>query len=143
MIDRILFTLIVAGAVTVVFPLQASAQAMTAAPAGARVRITAPADGSTVSSPVMVIMGAEGIQVTPAGELKEGTGHHHLVINDSAPEYGQVVPKDATHLHFGKGQTEAKLELAPGKYTITAQLADGIHRSYGADLSYTITIHVE
>jgi len=54
-----------------------------------------------------------------------------------------VVPSDATHLHFGKAQTRAVVSLAPGEHTLTLQLADGIHRSYGPELAASITIHVE
>jgi len=41
-----------------------------------------PVDGSTVSSPVKVKFGLKGMTVKPAGELAEGTGHHHLLIGD-------------------------------------------------------------
>ncbi len=116
---------------------------MKKAPNGATVRIVEPANGATVSSPVRVVMQAEGIQVVPAGSLDGGTGHHHLIINAAPPEYGQVTPKDASHLHFGKGGTDANLDLAPGEYTITAQFADGLHRSYGKDLADSVTIIVQ
>ena len=54
-----------------------------------------------------------------------------------------MVPADATHLHFGKGQTETMLKLTPGKHTLTLQFADGAHQSYGPDLSSTITVEVK
>jgi len=41
-------------------------------------------DGATVTSPVLVQMGLSGMGVAPAGTDKEGTGHHHLLI-DRAP----------------------------------------------------------
>ncbi len=41
------------------------------------------------------------------------SGHHHLVIDAPAPGEGEAIPFDATHLHFGKGQTSADVELAP------------------------------
>ena len=41
-----------------------------------------------------------------------------------------------------KGQTEAVLDLPPGDYKLTLQFADGLHRSYGKDLSATINIKV-
>jgi hypothetical protein len=53
-----------------------------------------------------------------------------------------VIPTDDTHRHFGKGDTEAVLDLPPGNYKLTLQFADGLHRSYGKDLSATINIKV-
>jgi hypothetical protein len=54
-----------------------------------------------------------------------------------------VIPKDAQHLHFGKGQTTAIIDLPHGKHRLTLQFADGIHRSYGSKLSATIEITVK
>jgi hypothetical protein len=56
---------------------------------------------------------------------------------------GTVIPVDNTHLHFGKGQTEAVLTLSPGNHLLTLQFADGAHRSYGSPLSRSISVTVE
>jgi len=56
---------------------------------------------------------------------------------------GTVVPKDSTHLHFGKGQTETTVQLTPGKHKLTLQFADGLHRSYGGKLATTISVNVK
>lgn len=109
----------------------------------ARVHFVEPADGATVKSPVKLVFGVTGAEIRPAGELAPGTGHHHVIIDGQPGEPGQVVPADATHIHFGKGQTEAELELAAGQHTLTMQLADGMHRSYGPTASATITVTVE
>lgn len=114
-----------------------------AVPAGARVFFVEPADGAEVSSPVKVKMGVEGMGINPAGELKPGTGHHHIIIDGKAPEKGAAVPADETHIHYGKGQTETELELAPGEHTLTMQLANGHHMSYGPQMSTTIKITVK
>ncbi|MCB9668118.1 MAG: DUF4399 domain-containing protein [Alphaproteobacteria bacterium] len=117
--------------------------AMKKAPDGAKVMFVSPHDGDKVHSPVKVVMGVESMTVKPAGELEDGTGHHHIIIDGEAPAYGDVVPKDDTHIHFGGGQTEVELELKPGKHTLTLQFADGLHRSYGPDLTASITVEVE
>ena len=109
----------------------------------ARVFFVAPQDKATVSSPVQVKMGVEGMTVQPAGELKAGTGHHHIIIDGQALKAGAVVPADATHIHYGKGQTETTLDLTPGTHTLTMQFANGAHQSYGPGLSSTITVTVE
>jgi hypothetical protein len=107
-----------------------------------RVFFSEPQDGSGIKGPVKVVMGVEGIEIKPAGEVVKGTGHHHLLINQDSMAAGQVIPTDDNHKHFGKGQTETELELAPGDYKLTLQFADGLHRSYGKDLSSTIQIKV-
>lgn len=116
---------------------------MIPAPEGTRVFFKNLEDGATVTSPVKVEMGVEGITIKPAGELVEGTGHHHIIINEGPTPFGTVVGADATHIHFGKGQEETELDLEPGEYTLTLQFADGFHRSYGEDVSTTIKITVE
>ena len=99
--------------------------------------------GETVSSPLTVEMGVEGYAIEPAGAAKEGTGHHHLVIDGGPVPAGEVVPADETHLHFGKGQTSASVTLPPGEHTLTLQFADGLHRSYGEKLSQSVHVTVK
>lgn len=101
-----------------------------------------PKDGAEIKGPVKVVMVVEGMEVKPAGEVVEGTGHHHILINTDFIPPGQVIPTDDTHRHFGKGDTEAVLDLPPGDYKLTLQFADGLHRSYGKELSATINIKV-
>ena len=112
-------------------------------PDGAAVHFVKPKDGATVGSPVKVKMGVEKMEVEPAGEIKAGRGHHHIIVDGGPIDAGTVVPADKTHIHYGKGQTETELELEPGKHTLTLQFADGHHASYGPQLSQTITITVE
>jgi hypothetical protein len=92
---------------------------------------------------VKVMFGVEGMEVEPAGELNEGKGHHHLIINGGPLEAGIVVPADSVNIHYGKGQTETELRLPAGEHTLTMQFADGYHRSYGEQLSVTETIVVK
>lgn len=48
------------------------------------------------------------ICLRPAGEgVVPGTGHFHVIVDRAAAEKldeGDVIPFDATHLHYGKGQ---------------------------------------
>ncbi len=120
-----------------------SAQPVPDIPPGARVYFKNLKEGQTVSSPLKVEMGAEGIKVDSAGTIKPGSGHHHLLIDASPIESGQVVPKDSTHLHFGNAQKQAEVSLKPGMHTLSLQFADGLHRSYGNKLSSTITVLVK
>lgn len=118
--------------------------ALPAVPEGAKVVFANLMDRAVITSPFMLQMGAEGMKVDTAGPVIAGTGHHHLLINagDSIPA-GQTIPADSAHVHFGKGQTEYELKLAPGAYHLTLQMADGLHRSYGSKLATSISIIVK
>ena len=102
-----------------------------------------PKDGSTVASPVFVDMGVEGMIIEPAGIVKEGYGHHHILINQKSWPEGEVIPTSDSTIHFGKGQTDASIELDPGRYIISLQFADGVHVSFGELMSESIQINVE
>ena len=102
-----------------------------------------PQDGATVSSPVHVKFGLEGMDLKPAGDMTPDTGHHHLLIDGKPVPKGDVIPATDHSLHFGKGQTETDVKLPSGQHTLTLQLGDGSHRSYGPEMSSTITINVK
>lgn len=110
--------------------------------ASPRVFFVEPEDGQTLTSPVKIVMGLEGMEVEKAGEVVEGTGHHHVIIDGGPIEAGEVVPSDDKHIHFGAGQTEADVALPPGEYTLRLQFADGMHRSYGEAMSDAVTVKV-
>lgn len=131
------------GAVSVVM-FSGMAMAATPSPQGAAVYIISPADGATVSSPVKVQFGLSGMGVAPAGVDKEKTGHHHLIIDAEAPAAGKPIGKDAQHMHFGGGQTEAMVELKPGKHTLQLVLGDKGHVPHEPPvMSKPITITVQ
>ena len=115
----------------------------TPSPAGAEAYIISPKDGDTVSSPVNVKFGLKGMGVAPAGIAFEGAGHHHLMIDTDLPPADAPIPADANHVHFGKGQTEASVELKPGKHTLQLLLGDQLHVPHDpvvASKKITITV---
>jgi hypothetical protein len=66
--------------------------------------------------------------VTHAGDNFQNSGHHHLLIDVNEPiDPNEPIPQDKSHLHFGAGQTEARIELPPGKHTLQLVLGDGGH----------------
>ena len=104
-------------------------------------------DGVKVPQTFLVKFGVEGMKVVPAGQaLDDKTcGHHHIIV-DSPKGYideGVVVHADEKHIHFGKGQTETKLTLSPGKHKLSLQFADGAHKSYGKSLATSIHVEVQ
>ena len=109
-----------------------------------RVFFIEPADNATVPPKFTVQMGAQGLTIEPAGEIHEGAGHFHILIDTPFIEAGQVIPKDDTHLHFGQGQTETELELTPGTHVLRLQFANGAHIALDGDqYRAEITINVE
>ena len=119
------------------------ATAMAKPTEGAKVSFGEPAEGAKLKSPVKIVMVVKGMEVKPAGELIEGAGHHHIIVDSEPVKLGEAVPADEKHIHFGKGQTETELELEPGEHTLQLQFADGMHRSYGEAMTTQITIVVE
>jgi len=97
------------------------------APKDVELYIISPVDGETVSNPVTVRFGLRGMGIAPAGIAMENTGHHHLLIDAEPPPFNLPVPADANHVHFGKGQTEATVTLAPGRHRLQLLLADHLH----------------
>jgi hypothetical protein len=74
-----------------------------------------------------VQFGLRGIGVAPAGLEKENTGHHHLLVNVAEIDVNNALPATDNVRHFGGGQTEARIELKPGTYTLQLLLADHNH----------------
>ena len=124
----------------------------TASPPGATSYFVNLADGDVVASPLKVVFGLSGMGVAPAGIEAENTGHHHLLIDrpplgqgeDGAEEFDNGLIADEQNLHFGKGQTETVIELAPGRHTLQLVLGDANHVPHDPPVtSAVITITVE
>ena len=96
-------------------------------PDGAQVYFITPSDGETLTSPVIVRFGLSKMGVAPAGVEKDGTGHHHLIVDAELPPADRPVPSTDHYRHFGHGQTEVALELAPGEHTLQLMLGDHLH----------------
>ncbi len=110
---------------------------------GKGVSFAEPKDGATVPGEFKVVMMVNGMTVKPAGEIVEGTGHHHLLIDTTPIAAGEMIPATEKHVHFGKGQMETTVKLAPGKHTLSLQFANGVHQSYGPAMSTTIVVNVQ
>ena len=114
-----------------------------AAPEGARLYFISPLDGETLDNPVTVRFGLAGMGIAPAGTQVAGTGHHHLLIDTELPPLNAPVPADDRHVHFGKGQTEVTIELAPGQHRLQLLLGDYLHMPHDPPVvSERITITV-
>lgn len=116
----------------------------TASPEGASVFFITPADGDTVSNPINIEFGINGMDVVKAGVDQPNSGHHHLLIDTDLPELGAPIPADANHVHFGDGSTTTEITLPPGKHELFLLLGDHQHIPHDPPLvSNPITITVE
>lgn len=103
-----------------------------------------PNDGNVVGTHFKVWFGLRNFGVAPAGVDRDNTGHHHLLIDTALENPDDPIPSDKQHLHFGNGQTETYLDLAPGRHTLQLVLADGNHVPHDPPIvSKKITITVQ
>jgi hypothetical protein len=122
----------------------ADASGRTPSPPGAKVFILEPKDGAVVKSPITVKFGVEGMELVPAGTDKPNSGHHHLLIDTKLEDFNAPIPADANHIHYGKAQTEAQIELKPGKHTLQDVFGDKNHIPHDPPVqSDLVTITVE
>jgi hypothetical protein len=116
----------------------------TASPAGAEVYIISPKDGATVPGTFKVQFGLRGMGVAPAGVDIPETGHHHLLIDvQDPPDMTAPLPMTDNIRHYGKGQTETEVTLAPGRHTLQLLLGDKSHIPFNPPVeSKAITVNV-
>ncbi|MCG8380197.1 MAG: DUF4399 domain-containing protein [Proteobacteria bacterium] len=124
---------------------QANEELISKSPENARVYFIEPKDGQTVSQEFKIIFGLSGMGVAPAGIKVDNTGHHHLLVNlDVLPDMTKPLPANDNVKHFGKGQTQTTLKLAPGKHTLQLLLGNHLHIPHDKPvISEKITITVE
>ena len=90
-----------------------------------------------------VWFGLRNFGVAPAGVDVPNTGHHHLLIDTDLPSFNEPIPNDKQHLHFGGGQTETIVELAPGTHTLQLLMGDANHVPHDPPLySKKVTVYV-
>jgi hypothetical protein len=113
----------------VMMPVGSMAQ--TPAPPGAYLYIIWPNEGERVKGGFWCRFGLRNMGICRAGDTTPGAGHHHLLVDMSTPpDPNEPIPSDKNHLHFGGGQTETRLELAPGEHTLQLVLGDAEHRMF-------------
>jgi len=116
----------------------------TTSPKDAYLYIISPADGETVKGAFWCRFGLRNMGVTHADDNFVNSGHHHLLIDADEPsDPGGPIPQDRKHLHYGAGETEALIELPPGRHTLQLVLGDAKHFNFDPPvISKKITITV-
>lgn len=86
--------------------------------------------GDRIETPFLLRFGlAGGWGLAPISAPVDGkSGHHHLLVNRDLPlDFQKPLPFNEQYVHFGKGQMETVLTLAPGTYNLRLLLADHQH----------------
>jgi len=105
----------------------ASSQGRRPSPADASVYFVNLQNGSYIPEKSVIRFGLLNMGIAPAGVDKPNTGHHHLLVDAPVPPLDRPIPNDFNHLHFGAGQTEARVTLSPGPHTLQLLFADADH----------------
>jgi hypothetical protein len=123
----------------------AAQRTRTPAPPNAEAYIIWPPDGAVISGgKLWVRMGLRNMGVCPKGIDMPNVGHHHLLIDTDLPPLDQEIPSDRNHLHYGAGETDARIELSPGKHTLQLLMGDFNHVPHDPPVySKKITITVK
>ena len=85
-----------------------------------RVFFVEPKNNATVSSPMHMKFGSEGIEISPVppGELtktRPGVAHYHVGIDQTClPPGKNIVKGTPSWVHFGDGKSEFDTQLTPG-----------------------------
>jgi len=135
--------LIALSVVLTCLPFAARAQGKPA-PKDAVLYFVWPQDGDTIKGGFWCRFGLRNMGVTHAGDDFQNSGHHHLLIDVTEPlDANEPISQDKSHLHFGAGQTEARIELPPGKHTLQLVLGDAKHYPFNPPLvSNKITVRI-
>jgi len=134
------FALVVALSTSLAMPVVAAESS----PPGAKAYIIWPRDGARIKGGKFWLrMGLSGMGLAPAGVTNPGTGHHHVIVDADLPPLNEPIPNDENHLHFGKGQSEVRMELPKGTHTLQLLLGDANHVPFDPPVySNKITITV-
>jgi hypothetical protein len=127
--------------------LVTAAATLAAGMAPAPPQFVEPADGATVTGPLVVRFRLADAEMG-AGAMKPMPGmaaepHVHLVVDSPPPEPGAMVPSDGRHRHFLHGERQTILQLPPGDHTLQLVIAGANHRIGTPPVaSERITVHV-
>ena len=127
----------------------AAAKAMKAAAKKPRVFFVEPKNGATVTSPLHMKFGSEGIEISPVppgdltkAQVRPGKAHYHVGIDQSCLPPGKTIVKGTpSWVHFGDGKDVFDTQLTPGKHKLALQLGDDLHDTLpGTCQEITVTV---
>jgi hypothetical protein len=101
---------------------------------------TTPASGTSIAGGVAFTLAADGVTIEPAGDVHEAAGHFHVIADAGCVKTGEVIPKDADHVHLGSGAAGGTIYLTPGTHELCVQVGDGVHTA--TDATSTVSVDV-
>jgi hypothetical protein len=113
-----------------------------------RVFFVEPKNNATVTSPVHMKFGSEGIKIeaVPPGDVtttRPGVAHYHVGIDqDCLPPGKNIVKGTPSWVHFGDGKDVFDSQLTPGKHKLALQLGDDLHNTMPGTCQ-VITVNVK
>jgi hypothetical protein len=113
-----------------------------------RVFFVEPKNNATVTSPLHMKFGSEGIEIAavPPGDVtttRPGKAHYHVGIDQDCLPAGKTIVKGTpSWVHFGDGKDEFETQLTPGKHKLALQLGDDLHNTMPGTCT-TITVNVK
>src|SRR5438045_9147874 len=113
-----------------------------------RVFFIEPKNGASVTSPVHMKFGAEGIEIAavPPGDVtktRPGVGHYHIGVGVNCLPTGKTIVKGTpSWVHFGDGKSEIDMQLTPGRQKLALQIGDDLHNTI-AGTCQMITVNVK
>ena len=129
---------------------QAAKSAQPAAKAAKpRVFFVEPKNGATVTSPVHMKFGSEGVEIAAvppgditAAQVRKGVAHYHVGIDQDCLAPGKTIVKGTpSWVHFGDGKDVFDSQLTPGKHKLALQLGDDLHNTLpGTCQVITVTV---
>ena len=129
---------------------QAAKSAQPAAKAAKpRVFFIEPKNGATVTSPVHMKFGSEGVEIAAvppgditAAQVRKGVAHYHVGIDQDCLAPGKTIVKGTpSWVHFGDGKDVFDSQLTPGKHKLALQLGDDLHNTMpGTCQVITVTV---
>jgi hypothetical protein len=126
----------------------AGAQDKKAAAKKPRVFFVEPKNNATVTSPVHMKFGSEGIEIAavPPGDVtttRPGKAHYHVGIDQNCLPSGKTIVKGTpSWVHFGDGKDVFDSQLTPGKHKLALQLGDDLHNTMPGTCT-VITVNVK
>lgn len=130
-------------------PAEKAAAQPAAKPAAKKPRVffIEPKNNATVTSPLHMKFGAEGIEIAavPPGDVtktRPGVAHYHIGIEqDCLPPGKNIVKGTPSWVHFGDGKDVFETQLTPGKHKLALQLGDDLHDTIpGTCQTITVTV---
>ena len=100
-----------------------------------RVFFVEPKNNASVTSPVHMKFGSQGIEIgaVPPGDVttaRPGIAHYHVGIDqDCLPPGKNIVKGTPSWVHFGDGKDVFDSQLTPGKHKLALQLGDDLHNT--------------